>query len=61
MAQNWLVSFFDKAGNTIHVQQVNCYEAARACTLAIADMKRRKHEKLDPIMRYTHSIRVDDA
>lgn len=61
MAQNWLVHFIDKAGVTITVKQINCYQAYRAPGLAFTAMKKKNPEDAEIIARNTHSIRVEDA
>lgn len=61
MAQNWLVNFSDKAGNKMAVIQVNCYQAPRAVSIAMAILKKREPEKHEKILRESYSILVEDA
>lgn len=61
MAQNWLVNFIDKQGNKMAVIQVNCYQAPRAVSIAMAILKKRNIETHDKVLNQSHSILVEDA
>lgn len=61
MAQNWLVSFSDKAGNKMAVVQVNCYQAPRAVSIAMGMLKKRDPAKYALVLSQSYSILVEDA